>query len=146
MSYKWQKSGWPLVWKLLRNCIRKNIFDSPTYARFCWRQHFCQHFYPFFYKIATYDVTWRHVTSSCQIFTKLAGNVSYLDILPVSKYEVIYMSQTKIMSIYACQHLIWGYIGNLLPTPNLTPKKIFLDMQMLEQIATKVFILFYSHY
>ena len=35
------------------------------------------------------DDMWRHVTSSCWIFTKLAEIVSFDDILFVSKYEVI---------------------------------------------------------
>ena len=40
-----------------------------------------------------------HVTSHDRIFTIFAGNVSFVDILFVSKYEVICNSWTKVMSI-----------------------------------------------
>ena len=54
----------------------------------------------------------RHVTSRCRIFTKSSENIYYINILFVSKFEVICIIKTEVVANYVFLGSIWEYIGN----------------------------------
>ena len=66
-----------------------NMFDIVIVDIFCLRQHFFDPFFRFWPPKWQNDVTWRHVTSTCRIFTKLSENVSRIDMKLWSKYQVV---------------------------------------------------------
>ena len=59
----------------------------------------------------------RDVTSLCQIFIKFSENISFLDILLVTKFEVICIIWRKVMNISVISGFIWKNIGNLQENP-----------------------------
>ena len=61
-------------------------------------------------------ITWRKVTSSCWIFMKTSGNVSLLDIVLCSKYEVICIVFIAVMGNFVFSGLYGNNIGKSLPT------------------------------
>ena len=81
LSYK---GGWPLVGSAWGSSSLKSMFGGPISPHFCLHQHcLC--------KKGGNDVTWRKMTSSWQILTKLVESVSLIDINVWSIYEVIWI-------------------------------------------------------
>ena len=80
---------------------------------------------------------WRHVTSRRRIFTKLSGNVSLINIMFVSKYEVISIIPTEIMNNNVILGLIWKRIGKFYLLPHKKPITFILRTQMIPNIHKK---------
>ena len=83
------KSGWPLVEKVLQNWIRINKTRYPIMHYFLLTSAH------FFRKLQNY-VMWRHVTSWCRIVTKISENVLHNDTKVWSKFQVSSTIQTWI--------------------------------------------------
>ena len=126
MNHLSYKSGRPLKSKVLYSSIQKIQSGWPILNIFCWHQHFlCKKW--------ENDVTWRHVTSSCRIFTKISENVSLVDIMLWYKYEVICIILTEVMRNWVFSAFNMKYIRiyrKILTTPNKKPISSLLYMKI----------------
>ena len=111
LSYK---GGWPLVGSAWGSSSLKSMFGGPISPHFCLHQHcLC--------KKGGNNVTWRKMTSSWQILTKLVESVSLIDINVWSIYEVIWIIKTGVLINFVFKIIFRGINKNDVTWPPQTP-------------------------